>query len=217
MSGGRRRNYATVSVGGRCLHDLGWSDAYADLERHRRGVRAIRAEIVPTTVPAVTTSFTRSTDDRRRRAQPFFDLSSGHPRGRRDGHCRVRVGPEQPQQKIPRVHPPREEYREQRAHEHAAHETPLGDDDFEGIRFIGTAREKAAVISFVLEGVHPHDIGTILDREGIAIRTGHHCAQPLLMRFNVPATGRASFGLFNTREEADALVAGLHKVIEVFR
>ena len=89
--------------------------------------------------------------------------------------------------------------------------------EIDGIRLIGTAREKAAVISFVLEGVHPHDIGTILDREGIAIRTGHHCAQPLMMRFNVPATGRASFGLYNTREEADALVAGLHKVIEVFR
>ena len=89
--------------------------------------------------------------------------------------------------------------------------------EIDGLRFIGTAREKAAVISFVLEGVHPHDIGTILDQEGIAIRTGHHCAQPLMMRFNVPATGRASFGLYNTREEADALVAGLHKVIEVFR
>jgi len=86
-----------------------------------------------------------------------------------------------------------------------------------GIRLIGTAAEKAAVISFVLEGVHPHDIGTILDQEGIAIRTGHHCAQPLMMRFNVPATGRASFGLYNTKEEADALVAGLLKVIEVFR
>jgi cysteine desulfurase / selenocysteine lyase len=86
-----------------------------------------------------------------------------------------------------------------------------------GIRLIGTAREKAAVISFVLEHVHPHDIGTILDQEGIAIRTGHHCAQPLMMRFNVPATGRASFGLYNTKEEADLLVAGLHKVIEVFR
>ena len=89
--------------------------------------------------------------------------------------------------------------------------------EIEGLRLIGTAREKAAVISFVLEGVHPHDIGTILDQEGIAIRTGHHCAQPLMMRFNVPATGRASFGLYNTAEEADALVAGLHKVIEVFR
>lgn len=86
-----------------------------------------------------------------------------------------------------------------------------------GLRIIGTAREKAAVISFVLEGVHPHDIGTILDQEGVAVRTGHHCAQPLMMRFNVPATGRASFGIYNTRAEADALVAGLHKIIEVFR
>jgi cysteine desulfurase/selenocysteine lyase len=89
--------------------------------------------------------------------------------------------------------------------------------EVEGLRFIGTAREKASVISFVLESVHPHDIGTILDQEGIAIRTGHHCAQPLMLRFNVPATGRASFGLYNTRDEADALVAGLQKVIEVFR
>jgi cysteine desulfurase/selenocysteine lyase len=89
--------------------------------------------------------------------------------------------------------------------------------EIDGIRLIGTAREKAAVISFVLEGVHPHDIGTILDQEGIAIRTGHHCAQPLMLRFNVPATGRASFGLYNTKEEADVLVEGLKKVIEVFR
>jgi len=89
--------------------------------------------------------------------------------------------------------------------------------EIDGLRIIGTAREKAAVISFVLDGVHPHDIGTILDQEGIAVRTGHHCAQPLMMRFNVPATGRASFGLYNTKEEADVLVAGLRKVIEVFR
>ncbi|HEX6179076.1 MAG TPA: cysteine desulfurase [Thermoanaerobaculia bacterium] len=89
--------------------------------------------------------------------------------------------------------------------------------DIDGIRFIGTAADKASVISFVLEGVHPHDIGTILDQEGIAIRTGHHCAQPVMMRFNIPATGRASFGLYNTREEADLLVEGLKKVIEVFR
>src|SRR6185369_10223417 len=87
----------------------------------------------------------------------------------------------------------------------------------DGLRIIGTARQKASVISFTLEGVHPHDIGTILDQEGIAIRTGHHCAQPLMMRFNVPATGRASFGLYNTREEADALHSALRKVIEVFR
>ena len=86
-----------------------------------------------------------------------------------------------------------------------------------GLRIIGTAAEKASVISFTLEGVHPHDIGTILDQDGIAIRTGHHCAQPLMMRFNVPATGRASFGMYNTREEADVLVAGLQRVVEVFR
>ena len=84
------------------------------------------------------------------------------------------------------------------------------------LRIIGTAAEKASVISFVLENVHPHDIGTILDQEGIAIRTGHHCAQPLMMRFNVPATGRASFGLYNTREEVDRLVDALRKVLEVF-
>ncbi|HEX8169212.1 MAG TPA: cysteine desulfurase [Thermoanaerobaculia bacterium] len=89
--------------------------------------------------------------------------------------------------------------------------------EIDGLRIIGTAREKAAVISFVLEGVHPHDIGTVLDQEGVAVRTGHHCAQPLMMRFNVPATGRASFGLYNTTGEADALVSALHKVIEVFR
>jgi cysteine desulfurase/selenocysteine lyase len=89
--------------------------------------------------------------------------------------------------------------------------------EIDGLRIIGTAAEKACVISFTLEGVHPHDIGTILDQEGIAIRTGHHCAQPIMMRFNVPATGRASFALYNTREEADALVGGLNKVVEVFR
>jgi cysteine desulfurase/selenocysteine lyase len=89
--------------------------------------------------------------------------------------------------------------------------------EIEGLRIIGTAKSKASVISFTLEGVHPHDIGTVLDQEGIAIRTGHHCAQPIMMRFNIPATGRASFGMYNTREEADALVTGLKKVIEVFR
>ena len=86
-----------------------------------------------------------------------------------------------------------------------------------GLRIIGTAREKAGVLSFVLDGVHPHDIGTVLDREGIAIRTGHHCAQPVMDRFGLPATARASFGLYNTREEVDALVAALHKVIGMFR
>ncbi len=85
-----------------------------------------------------------------------------------------------------------------------------------GLRLIGTAPEKAGVLSFVLEGVHPHDIGTILDRAGIAVRAGHHCAQPLMDRYGVPATARASLALYNTREEIDALVRGLHEVREVF-
>lgn len=85
-----------------------------------------------------------------------------------------------------------------------------------GLRLIGTAREKAGVLSFILEGIHPHDVGTILDREGIAIRTGHHCAMPVMERFGVAATARASLAFYNTREEIDALVAGIHKVKEVF-
>jgi cysteine desulfurase / selenocysteine lyase len=85
-----------------------------------------------------------------------------------------------------------------------------------GLRLIGTAREKAGVLSFVLDGIHPHDVGTVLDQEGIAIRTGHHCAQPLMQRFGVPATARASLALYNTMEEIDALASGLHKVREVF-
>ena len=84
-----------------------------------------------------------------------------------------------------------------------------------GLRIVGTAREKAAVISFVLEGIHPHDVGTVLDQEGIAVRTGHHCAQPVMDRFGVPATARASFAVYNTRDEVDALVSGLGKVREV--
>jgi cysteine desulfurase / selenocysteine lyase len=85
-----------------------------------------------------------------------------------------------------------------------------------GIRLIGTAREKAGVLSFLLGSIHPHDIGTILDQEGVAIRTGHHCAQPVMQRFGVPATARASFALYNTREEVDVLVEGIRKVREVF-
>jgi cysteine desulfurase/selenocysteine lyase len=85
-----------------------------------------------------------------------------------------------------------------------------------GLRLIGTAREKAGVLSFDLEGVHPHDVGTILDQEGIAIRTGHHCAQPVMDRFGVPATARASLAFYNTKEELDALAAGLQRVREVF-
>jgi len=84
-----------------------------------------------------------------------------------------------------------------------------------GLRIIGTAVAKASVLSFVMEGIHPHDIGTILDHEGIAVRTGHHCAQPVMQRFGVPATARASFAFYNTKEEVDALVRALHKVIEV--
>ncbi len=85
-----------------------------------------------------------------------------------------------------------------------------------GVRLIGTAREKAAVISFVLDGVHPHDVGTILDRDGVAVRTGHHCAQPTMQRFGIPATVRASFAMYNTKEEVDALVNGIRRVREVF-
>jgi cysteine desulfurase/selenocysteine lyase len=85
-----------------------------------------------------------------------------------------------------------------------------------GLRILGTAAEKAGVVSFVLEGVHPHDAGTILDEQGIAVRTGHHCAQPVMERFGVPATTRASFALYNTKEDVDALVAGLQRVREIF-
>ncbi len=85
-----------------------------------------------------------------------------------------------------------------------------------GLRIIGTAAEKAAVVSFVLEGAHPHDIGTILDYEGVAVRTGHHCAQPVMERYGVPATTRASMAFYNTTDEIDVLVRGLHKVREVF-
>ena len=78
----------------------------------------------------------------------------------------------------------------------------------DGVRLIGTAREKASILSFVMDGVHPHDIGTIVDREGVAIRTGHHCAQPVMERFGIPATARASLAMYNTREEIDALGPG---------
>jgi len=86
----------------------------------------------------------------------------------------------------------------------------------EGVRIIGTAREKLSVLSFTIDGVHPHDIGTILDQQGIAIRAGHHCAQPVMKRFNVPATARASFAFYNTKAEVDVLAGTIEKVIEVF-
>jgi len=85
-----------------------------------------------------------------------------------------------------------------------------------GLRIIGTAREKASVLSFVMEGIHPHDIGTVLDRMGIAVRTGHHCAQPVMDRFGIPATTRASLAFYNTPAELDRLAAGLQKIAEMF-
>ena len=85
-----------------------------------------------------------------------------------------------------------------------------------GLRILGTAESKCAILSFVMDGVHPHDVGTIIDRAGVAIRAGHHCAQPLMERFGVPATARASFALYNTRAEVDALVAALGTVQEIF-
>lgn len=86
----------------------------------------------------------------------------------------------------------------------------------EGVRIIGTAKEKLSVLSFTIENVHPHDIGTILDQQGIAIRAGHHCAQPVMQRFKIPATARASFAFYNTRHEVDVLAEAIEKVIEVF-
>ena len=85
-----------------------------------------------------------------------------------------------------------------------------------GLRIVGTARDKTGVLSFVLDGVHPHDIGTVLDQEGVAIRAGHHCAQPLMERFGLAATARASLGVYNTEDDLDRLAAAIRKVIEVF-
>jgi cysteine desulfurase/selenocysteine lyase len=104
----------------------------------------------------------------------------------------------------------------------AAHEIDLLNyatgqvNDMPGVRIIGTAEKKAAVLSFVIAGVHPHDVGTLLNQEGIAIRTGHHCAQPVMQRFKVPATSRASFAFYNSMTEVDALIAGIRGVQKVF-
>ena len=104
----------------------------------------------------------------------------------------------------------------------AAHEAELlayGTEtlnEIDGLRFIGRAKHKVAVLSFVMESAHPHDIGQVLDDEGIAIRAGHHCTQPLMQRFGLPATARASISFYNSKEELDALGAALHKVNEVF-
>jgi len=104
-----------------------------------------------------------------------------------------------------------------------AHETDLLDyatdqvNRLPGVRIIGTAEKKAAVLSFVVDGVHPHDVGTLLNEDGVAVRTGHHCAQPVMQRFGIPATSRASFAFYNTHAEIDVLVAGIKRVQKVFK
>ena len=104
------------------------------------------------------------------------------------------------------------------AHEHAVLEHATKRlSEIDEVRFIGTAPGKAAVLSFAVEGVHAHDVGTILDHDGVAVRAGHHCAQPVMDRFGVSATARASFGIYNTLEEADRLVDGIQNVLEMFR
>ena len=85
-----------------------------------------------------------------------------------------------------------------------------------GLKIIGYAKQKSAVISFVFDNIHPHDVGTFLDFEGVAVRTGHHCTQPVMERYNIPATSRASFGLYNTTKEVDTLVDSLKRIVEVF-
>ncbi len=105
----------------------------------------------------------------------------------------------------------------------AAHEDALREYaeerlvEIPGLRLVGTAPHKAAVVSFVVDDVHPHDLGTILDQEGVAVRAGHHCTQPLMERYGVPATARASFGLYNTTEEVDRLIAGVRNAVGLFR
>jgi cysteine desulfurase/selenocysteine lyase len=103
------------------------------------------------------------------------------------------------------------------AHEHSLLEKGTQIlNEIPGLRLIGTASDKAAILSFTLDGVHPHDIGTILDQEGIAVRTGHHCCQPVMDRYGIPATARASIGIYNTAAELEALARGLEQVREVF-
>jgi cysteine desulfurase/selenocysteine lyase len=89
--------------------------------------------------------------------------------------------------------------------------------DIPGLKLVGTAKDKVSVISFIIEGIHHQDLGVLLDQSGIAIRTGNHCTQPLMGRFNITGTSRASFGLYNTREEADKLIAGIHKAIKMLK
>lgn len=104
------------------------------------------------------------------------------------------------------------------AHEHALLDYATAEvEKIPGLRIVGTARNKASILSFTMEGIHPHDIGTILDNDGIAIRAGHHCAMPVMKRFGLSGTARASFALYNTRQEVDVLVAGLNRVQEMFQ
>jgi cysteine desulfurase/selenocysteine lyase len=105
------------------------------------------------------------------------------------------------------------------AHEHALLEyaTQRLVSDVPGARVIGTAEPKTGVLSFVIDGVHPHDLGTIVDHEGVAIRTGHHCAMPIMERYGIPATARASFAFYNNRADVDRLIVGLKRAVEIFR
>ncbi len=103
------------------------------------------------------------------------------------------------------------------AHEHALLQYATEQvSQIPGVRIVGTARDKASVLSFVMEHIHPHDVGTLLNQEGIAVRTGHHCAQPVMQRMGIPATSRASFAFYNTRAEVDALMAGIRMVQKIF-
>ena len=104
----------------------------------------------------------------------------------------------------------------------AAHKKELLDygtkvlSEIPGVRLVGTAEEKTAILSFVMEGIHPHDLGTIVDEQGVAIRTGHHCTQPVMEFFKIPATARASLAFYNTKEELDILVKAIYKAKEIF-
>jgi cysteine desulfurase/selenocysteine lyase len=103
------------------------------------------------------------------------------------------------------------------AHEQEVLEAAVSSlSEIPGVRLVGTAKHKSGIVSFVMDGVHPHDIGTIVDSEGVAIRTGHHCTMPLMKRYGLAATARASFALYNTCEETEALAAAIRKVKEVF-
>lgn len=98
------------------------------------------------------------------------------------------------------------------AHEHMLHQYAMTHlTQIEGIKFYGTAKEKAGVISFLIDGIHPYDLGVILDQLGVAVRTGHHCTEPLMQRFEIPGTVRASFAVYNTKEEIDVFIAAVHR------